>query len=61
MLRNISNNLFENLIFALVFSAIVLKESLKMLAIFFGFVTVSLMNMKDEYLVKQIVSGISDF
>ena len=61
MLRNISNNLFENLIFALVFSAIVLKESLKMLAIFFGFVTVSLMNMKDEYLVKQIVSSISDF
>ena len=61
MLRNSSNNLFENLIFALVFSAIVLKESLKMLAIFFGFVTVSLMNMKDEYLVKQIVSSISDF
>ena len=61
MLRNISNNLFENLIFALVFSAIALKESLKMLAIFFGFVTVSLMNMKDEYLVKQIVSSISDF
>ena len=39
--RNPSNDLFENLIFALVFSAIVLKETLKMLAVFFDFVTLS--------------------
>lgn len=39
--RNPSNDLFENLIFALVFSAIVLKETLKMLEVFFDFVNLS--------------------
>ena len=56
--KNSSNNLFENLSLALVFSAIILMQSLKILAIFLGFMTYLV--IKGEYLMNQIVPRLSD-